>query len=179
MTRIRCATEADAASLVAIYAPYVATAVTFETSVPSVAEFARRIRDISSFYPYLVCETEGRLVGYAYAHRMYERAAYDWDVELSVYVAQGEGAKGVGSALYEALIPLLRKQHIVNLYALISLPNEASVALHRKFGFRELGVWRRTGYKDGAWHDVLCMEAQVGETDTAPQPLRSWHEVKQ
>lgn len=168
---IRKVTEADAQALLDIYAPYVATPITFENEVPTVEEFARRIREIAAFYPYLVCEVEGRIVGYAYAHRQMERAAYQWNAELSVYIDEAFAGRGIGKQLYTRLIELLKRQHVKTLYALITLPNEASIALHRSFGFQEVGVWRQTGYKCGRWHDVMWMDLHIASMEGEPEAL--------
>ena len=167
---IRKVTEADAQAL-DIYAPYVVTPITFENEVPTVEEFARRIREIAAFYPYLVCEVEGRIVGYAYAHRQMERAAYQWNAELSVYIDEAFAGRGIGKQLYTRLIELLKRQHVKTLYALITLPNEASIALHRSFGFQEVGVWRQTGYKCGRWHDVMWMDLHIASMEGEPEAL--------
>ena len=115
---IRRATEADAEALRSIYAPYVAdTTITFEYEVPSVSEFAGRIRAFGAEYPYLVCEKDGEAIGYAYADRVRERAAYDWDVELSVYLRQGTHGRGIGTVLLACLVELLEMQGIRHLYS--------------------------------------------------------------
>ena len=153
---IRKVTEADAQVLLDIYAPYVATPITFENEIPTVEEFARRIREIAAFYPYLVCEVEGRIVGYAYAHRQMERAAYQWNAELSVYIDAAFAGQGIGKQLYTRLIELLKQQHVKTLYALITLPNEASIALHRSFG---------------RWHDVMWMDLHIASMEGEPEAL--------
>ena len=153
---IRPARPEDAAVLLEIYAPYVEKAwVSFEYSVPSLEEFQRRIIEFSQNYPYLVYEQDGEILGYAYAHRHMERAAYNWNAELSVYVREDCGGRGVGTALYGALIPRLRERGLVNLYAVIALPNPGSEAIHRKFGFQRLGVYPKMGFKMGDWRDVV------------------------
>ena len=153
---IRPARPEDAAVLLEIYAPYVEKAwVSFEYSVPSLEDFQRRIIEFSQNYPYLVYEQDGEILGYAYAHRHMERAAYNWNAELSVYVREDCGGRGVGTALYGALIPRLRERGLVNLYAVIALPNPGSEAIHRKFGFQRLGVYPKMGFKMGDWRDVV------------------------
>ena len=108
---IRCAHECDAADILEIYAPFIRrTAVTFEYDVPDTAEFAERIRETAALCPYLVCEKDGEMVGYAYAHRVRERAAFDWDVELSIYLAPGARGHGVGTTVLACLIELLETQ---------------------------------------------------------------------
>jgi len=166
---IRTVTEADAADLLRIYAPYVErTAVTFEYEVPTPDEFAGRIRNIRSVYPYLAAEANGRIVGYAYAHRHQERAAYQWNAELSVYLDGGFTGGGLGSALYARLMDILRLQNIHNVYGCVTRPNPASEKLHHRFGFKTVGVFERTGYKLGRWHDVVWFEKALAETDLEP-----------
>lgn len=168
----RLAKEQDAAALLSVYAPYVEnTAVTFEYEVPAVEEFARRIRETLSFYPWLVCEKEGEILGYAYASRHKERAAYQWGCELSVYIKEAAGGQGLGLALYQALIRILEHQNVYNLYACVTVPNEKSERLHAAFGFSPAGIWHHSGYKHGAWHDVAWYEKtcpQLSSADTDP-----------
>lgn len=166
---IRTATEADASELLRIYAPYVeGTPVTFECEVPTLEEFTGRLRDILSGYPYLAAEVDGRIVGYAYAHQHQERAAYQWNAELSVYLDGDFIGGGLGSALYGHLMDILRVQNIRNVYGCVTLPNPASERLHTKFGFRTVGVFERTGYKLGRWHDVIWYEKAIGDTELEP-----------
>lgn len=126
----------------------------------------RRIASIGAFYPYLAAREGGRngaIVGYAYASRAQERAAYRWNAELSVYLEQGRGGRGAGTALYRALLGLLALQNIRNVYGTVTLPNAASLRLHEKFGFRPVGVFPHAGYKLGRWHDVLHLEKALGD----------------
>lgn len=157
----RVAQEADAPDLLAIYAPYIATPVTFEEQLPSEEEFARRIREYARDYPYLVCLRDGQPVGYAYAHRAMERAAYRWNAELSIYLAPEAAGQGVGKRLYQALEELLGMQGVRNLYGVVTAPNPASEALHRACGFRLIGVHQASGYKCGRWRDVLWYEKRL------------------
>lgn len=169
---LRTAREKDAEALLSIYAPYVEnTAVSFEYETPSVLEFAERIREISRDYPYLVCEADGQITGYAYAHRLFAREAYQWDVELSIYLSPQFQKRGIGSRLYVSLISLLRMQHIRNLYALVTSPNMASERLHAQFGFTLAGVYHKAGYKCGNWHDVLLFERPLIEESQMPSPF--------
>ena len=115
-------------------------------------------------FPYLVSETEGRIVGYAYAGRHHERAAYDWSCEVSVYVANGMHRRGIGRALYAALLSLLRRLGYYNALAGITVPNDGSIGLHTAMGFRDAGLNRNVGYKDGRWWDVAYMEASLQQT---------------
>ena len=168
---IREAAESDAAALLDIYAPYIReTAITFEYDVPAAEEFAARIGDIARTHPYLVCERDGKPVGYAYAHRIRERAAYDWAAELSVYLAPAAQGQGAGTALYRCLIELLAMQNLRILYGCVTLPNEKSERLHEKLGFAPVGVWHGAGWKFGRWHDVGWLEKRLGG-DGAAQPV--------
>lgn len=172
MCSLRFAQPRDAAACRLIYAPYIETTVTFETALPSVEEFAARLQNYGAVYPWLLAEEEGQPLAYAYAHRAQERAAYDWNAELSVYVSQHARGRGLGTRLYGALLALLEQQGVRNAYGVIALPNDASQALHDKLGFRPLGIYHRTGYKHGRWCDVIWYERQLGSFDEAPQPLR-------
>lgn len=141
MIEIRNAQVEDAANLVAIYAPYVEkTAITFETQVPAVEDFANRIEKTLKKFPYLVAVEEGQIVGYAYASTYYARAAYDWTVEMSVYVQKEARGKGIGTLLYNALEKELTARGFKNFLACIALPNPASIALHEKRGYQQVNV---------------------------------------
>ena len=125
---IRRAKAEDGAALCAIYAPYIMdTTITFEYEVPTDAAFSDRIRETAAQFPYLVCERDGEIIGYAYAHRIRERAAYDWDAELSVYLKQGTHGRGIGTVLLACLIELLEMQGLRHLYSCVTMPNEKSV----------------------------------------------------
>ncbi|KXT78935.1 N-acetyltransferase family protein [Streptococcus panodentis] len=172
--KIRLARKEDAAALVAIYAPYVEeTAITFEYDVPSVEEFAGRIEKTLVKYPYLLAEEEGRILGYAYASAYYGRTAYDWAAELSVYLAQDVRGRGVGSRLYAVLEDLLQKQGYLRFLACIALPNEASLALHRKRGYQQVAHFPKIGYKFDRWHDIVWLQKTL---DGPAQPLKSLSE---
>jgi L-amino acid N-acyltransferase YncA len=145
----------DAAACAAIYEPFVRdTAVSFEERAPDAREFAERIRRLSLRFPWLVAEEGGEVVGYAYAAPHRERASYRWAADVTVYVSEGWRGRRVGRALYDALLALLVRQGIQVAVAGITLPNEASVALHERCGFELVGVHSRIGWKLGAWRDV-------------------------
>ncbi len=166
---VRAATESDAAACAAIYAPYVTdTAITFETEPPSAAEMAERIATASRGHAWLVLEDDGRVVGYAYGTRMHARAAYRWSCEVSVYLEPGRRRSGGGRALYEALFARLLERGFRVVVAGMTLPNDASVALHRALGFEPVGTYRRIGFKQGAWHDVAMAQLLLGEQETTP-----------
>ncbi len=155
MKSIRLASAADAPGILAIYAPYIEnTSFTFETDVPSIDAFAERIENYLQNWPWLVFEVNGRIAGYAYASRYRERVAYQWSVECSVYVDDDYLRSGVARALYESLIEILKRQGFRNVYAVINLPNDRSVAFHEKCGFRYFATYEQVGYKLGKWKNV-------------------------
>ena len=162
MIEIRNAQVEDAANLVAIYAPYVEeTAITFETQVPTVEDFETRIKKTMKKFPYLVAIEEGQIVGQAYASTYYARAAYDWTVELSVYVQKEARGKGVGTLLYTALEEELTARGFKNFLACIALPNPASIALHEKRGYEQVAHFKKVGYKFGTWHDIVWLQKSL------------------
>jgi L-amino acid N-acyltransferase YncA len=168
----------DAAACAAIYAPSVeSTPISFELVPPDAAEFARRIERYSATHPFLVAEdgdgeaSGGEVLGYAYACRWAERAAYDWAVEVSVYVAGAHQGRGVGRALYEELFERLRAQGFRVAVAGVTLPNPASIGLHESLGFEPIGSLRDIGWKEGAWRDVGYWQLYLAPPGTdAPEP---------
>ncbi|MBM3975490.1 MAG: N-acetyltransferase family protein [Planctomycetes bacterium] len=176
---LRAATEADAAACAKLYAPYVRdTCVTFELEAPAQEEMAHRIREYSKHAPWLLAVDEARQVlGYAYGSRYRARPAYDWTAEVTVYVAHAAQRRGIGRALYRALLDLMRLQGFHSALGVISLPNDASIALHEALGFEPVGVLRAAGHKHGAWHDTGLWQCRLGITGAAPIPLRGAAEV--
>jgi phosphinothricin acetyltransferase len=167
---IRSATAADAAALASIYAPIVEeTAISFETTPPTAAEMRRRL-DARERLPWLVCERDGEVVGYAYASPHSSRSAYQWSVHVSVYVREDARRCGVARGLYEALLEVLRLQGIYNALAVISLPNPPSVAFHESMGFERAGVYRDVGHKHGKWRDVGHWQLSLRPPDDDPDP---------
>jgi len=159
----------DAAGCAAIYAPYVlASATSFEETDPDEGKMADRIARTSTTHPWLVAERGGELLGYAYACRHRERPAYRWSTDVSVYVDEGQWRQGVGRRLYEALFEHLRRQGFRTACAGITLPNVASVALHERLGFAPVGVYRRIGWKAGAWRDVGWWQLELSTEDREP-----------
>jgi len=152
---IRLATPTDAQAIVRIYNPYVTgTSISFETAPVPEEVMAARIREGLEHYPWYVREEGGVVLGYAYGGRWKPRDAYRFAVETTVYVAPGEARKGIGASLYQVLLPGLRERGFHNAWASIALPNEASVALHERFGFRKVGHLPEVGWKFGRWVDV-------------------------
>jgi L-amino acid N-acyltransferase YncA len=168
---IRLATERDAEQITAIYAPNVTdTIISFELEPPSADEMRQRIEVTLERYPWLVFERQGRVLGYAYADAHGSRAAYQWSVDVSVYVHKDARRMGVGRALYASLVAALNLQGFYNAYAGAALPNAASVGLHESVGFRPVGVYRGVGYKLGAWHDVGWWHLPLRERVADPNP---------
>ena len=161
---IRLATSADSDAILAIYAPYIQTPITFEEEVPTHAAFQERTNGILASHPYLVAEQDGHVIGYAYAHELRERIAYQWNAELSVYLAPAAQGHGLGSALYQALINLCAAQGIKAVYGIVTSPNTPSERMHRAFGFEVMGLQRRAGFTCGAWHDVTWYVKYLTDT---------------
>jgi L-amino acid N-acyltransferase YncA len=152
---IRLAAADDVPDIHAIYAPIVtATAISFEEIPPSTQEIAARIEHTLQSFPYLVAETNGQVIGFAYAGQHRARAAYRWSAEVTVYGAERARGHGVGRALYSALLPKLSEAGFHAAFAGVALPNPASIALHKSMGFEFVGTFREIGYKFGQWHDV-------------------------
>lgn len=159
---IRDATILDAETLLNIYSPYILeTAISFETSLPTIEEFKKRITDTQQKFPWLVCQIDNEVVGYAYAGPYRSRCAYEWSVESTVYVHKEHHGKKIGKHLYQRLLELLRAQGVVNVIAGIALPNDASVGLHESLGFSSAGVFRDVGYKHEKWWDVGFWQIQL------------------
>lgn len=153
---VRAATEADAEAVVAIYNHYVAqTIVTFEEEAVTASEMARRIERIASAsLPWLIAERRGEVVGYAYASPWRERSAYRYSAEVTVYLSPMSTGRGSGSRLYEQLLPLTQDRGVHAVVGVIALPNEASVALHEKFGLAKVAHLKEVGFKFDRWVDV-------------------------
>jgi len=167
--QIRDALPEDAGACAAVYAPYVEqTAITFELEPPSTRQMGERIAAAQRMHAWLVLEDGGRVVGYAYGGTFNQRAAYRWACEVSVYLEMGRRRTGAGRALYEALLPRLAARGYTTAIAGMTLPNEASLALHRRMGFETVGTYRDIGYKLGHWHDVAWMQAFIAERIDSP-----------
>ncbi|NEK60004.1 N-acetyltransferase [Geodermatophilus sabuli] len=170
---VRDATVEDAAACAAIYAPYVTdTAITFEDDPPTAESMARRITAAQQRHAWVVLEDAGRVVGYAYATSVKDRAAYRWSCEVTVYLERGRGRRGGGRALYTALFERLAARGHRMAVAGMTLPNEASAGLHAALGFEPIGVQRRIGWKHGAWHDVALVQRPLGDRTGPPAELR-------
>lgn len=164
--------DRDAEAVAAIYRPAVESSIaSFEEVAPDAAEMARRMGVVLARTPWLVMAADG-IAGYAYAGAHRERPGYRWSVDISVYVAADRQGQGVGRALYDELLALLRRQGFVNVYAGIALPNPASVALHESIGMRRVALYERVGWKFGAWHDVAWYALRLAEpVGQPPEPI--------
>lgn len=165
--RIRPATVADAAACAAIYAPSVEGSVSFEEVPPDPAEMARRIGAALEGHAWLVAERDGQVIGYSYGTRHRERAAYRWATDVATYVAPSVQGEGLGRQLLEALLAELAGRGYRVACAAISLPNEASVGLHRSAGFEQSGLEHAIGWKAGAWRDVALYQRRLDRLDVA------------
>lgn len=161
----------DATACAAIYAPFVAESViSLEEVAPGPAEIAERIDRTSRAYPWLVAEADGDVVGFAYGSVHRERAAYRWACESSLYIDRAHHRRGIGRDLYETLFELLVRQGLQVVCAGVTLPNEASVALHESLEFELVGVYRRIGWKAGQWHDVGWWQRDLFPPGSHPPP---------
>ena len=152
---IRFAVPKDAQAICSIYNYYVKnTVISFEEQPVSINEMEGRIRETIANYPWLVWEEAGIILGYAYANKYRNRSAYRYSAELSLYLKNGEEGKGLGTRLMERLIDETRNSGIHALIGAITLPNERSVAIHEKFGFEKIALFREVGFKFNQWLDV-------------------------
>jgi len=160
--KIRLAMIEDAVEMLEIYRPNIeASAISFETVVPSVSEFEDRVRDTLRKYPWIVYERDGKILGYAYASTYRSRCAYGWSLESTVYVHPEHQGMGIGRSLYCKLFDLLKHQGAVNVIGGITLPNEASVGLHESLGFKKVAQFKDVGFKLGKWWDVGFWQLQL------------------
>lgn len=175
---IRMAVDDDIRAILNIYKPYVeGTAITFEYAVPSLDEFTNRFHSIIKQYPWLVCEIDGEIAGYAYAAPVFERMAYQWNTELSIYLAPEFHKRKIGTALYYCLFDLLSLQGYYKLISIITSANQISINLHKTLGFTEFALFKNTGYKFGKWYDVTWLEKDIRNfTGDVVAPL-SIHEI--
>jgi phosphinothricin acetyltransferase len=178
MINFRLAIGADACGMLDIYAPYITnTSITFETELPSANAFSERMENYLQDFPWLVCELNEKIIGYAYASRYRERTAYQWSVESSVYIHRDFMKLGIARTLYSVLMEILKKQGFMNVYAVINLPNEPSVTFHEKFGFRHFADYKNVGFKLGLWKTVGWWQIQLNEYTDEPAPPLKFSEM--
>ena len=172
---VRMVSKGDAAFLVEIYRPFVEeTVISFEYDVPSVEEMEERIvRVREGGYPWLVGEREGQVVGYAYASQFNERTAYQWAVNVTVYVDSACHGTGLAQKLYASLFAILSERGFVQAYALIIVPNLKSENFHKRFGFTPVGLLPSIGFKFGQWHSVQWWLKSLCDLPQTPKSLTS------
>lgn len=176
---IRLANKKDASAILDIYNPYIEnTSFTFETEVPLLADFQKRIEDYLENWPWLVCEDQGKIAGYAYGAKYRERKGYQWCVESSIYIHDDYLKRGIGKALYEALLEILKQQGYRNVYAVINLPNERSVKFHESCGFTFFALYPKVGYKLGNWKNVGWWQVNLNEYNMEPDPPVKFSDLK-
>jgi phosphinothricin acetyltransferase len=177
---IRVALPEDAEAILAIYAPIVReTAISFEVEPPTPLEMHERIATTLRRLPWLVCERQGEVLGYVYASPHRARAAYQWSVDVSVYIHAQVRRTGTGRALYHALFQLLSLQGFYQCFAGITLPNPASVGLHEALGFQPVGVYQAVGYKLKGWHDVGWWQRTLQPRLSLPTPPTAFEVLRQ
>ncbi len=171
---IRLVAQEDAESIQAIYAPYIEeTVISFEVAPPTTAEMSTRIQKTLLTHPWLIYQTaQNETAGYAYASKHRERFAYQWSVDVTVYLHPDFQGFGIGRALYTSLFAILRLQGFFNAFAGIALPNEKSIGLHSAMGFKPVGVYSQVGYKFGKWHDVSWWSLSLQPHASEPLPPR-------
>ena len=169
---LRMARPEDAAVVAEIYRDYVEnTTASLELKPPTAAEMETRILTCGKIYPFLICELDGRVVGYAFASRHFEQSAFDWSASISTFVAKSVGSKGIGRALLDALEGLLRAMGVINLYSLVTY-NERSEYFHLARGFSGVGRLREAAYKHGQWRDLAYYEKALALHEHPPKAVR-------
>ena len=180
---VRAAAPEDAEQLLEIYTPFVISEdsslsnVSFELAAPDVEEFRQRIQDISKQFPYLVGEVNGQILGYVYCHPYRERLAYQWAVEVTIYLAPAGQGKGLGRLLYETMEKLLCLQGVTMAYSCITVGNDHSIKMHEALGYRLIGTFTNSGYKNGQWLDTVWLEKQLQPCPDQAYNIESWWEL--
>ena len=171
MVEVRIARKSDAPGILDIYKPYIDhSAITFETETPGIEQFEQRIEKCLQRFPWLVCVVDGVIAGYVYASAHRDREAYQWTCECSVYIHNQFMGKGLGSAMYAVLFDILKIQGIRNVYAGITLPNQASIQLHERMGFEHFATYENVGYKTDGWKTVGWWRLQLNDYELNPAP---------
>lgn len=175
---IRLGNKSDIDKILSIYKPFIEnTVITFEYEVPSINNFNTRIFNIQKKYPLLVCEINNEVIGYAYASQFGERAAFNWSVELSIYVNPKYHKCKIGKSLYSALFEILKLQGYYNAYAKITSPNIKSEHLHKSLNFNLVGIYKHVAFKFNHWQDLACYELKLKDYTKTPIPPKSINEV--
>ncbi len=172
---ILCANKSHAQAIARIYAPYCAPDcyISFESSAPDAIEMESRIESASPKFPFLVYKDEDRILGYAYASSHNQRQAYDWSANVSIYLDPAAKGRGIGRNLYKCLLRIMRELGYYNLYAGITMPNAASEGIHKAMGFEHVAIYKKVGFKNGAWRDVLWLTLPlIQHQDREPEPIK-------
>jgi len=177
MKSIRLAELSDAPAILEIYRPIVReTTISFEVDPPGLLEMQDRIAKTLVQFPWVVCESKGTVIGYAYSGPHRSRIAYQWSVELSVYIHEAHRKQGVARGLYTSLMALLTLQGYINAYCGVALPNQASEKLHASMGFKPIGTYVKVGYKMGQWHSVKWWSQSLSDYPASPNsPVHPAH----
>ncbi len=175
---VRIATKEDIPQILEIYAPYVEnTTYTFEYSVPTLKEFTARFAAITAQFPFLVWEEAGQVLGYAYGSAPFERAAYGWCSEVSIYLAPQIQGKGVGRKLYTLLEEILWRQGYQVIFSLVTSENQGSVEFHKRLGYSRSFVCPQCGFKFGRWLDVIWLEKRRKTVEFPSNTPVAWRSV--
>ena len=177
---IRIATEADVPRILEIYAPYILTTThTFEYEVPSEEAFLERFRSITEQFPWLVWEEDGEILGYAYGSAPFERAAFRWVAEDSVYLTPSAEGRGIGKALCIALEEILKYQGYRKVYAIITSENSRSLDFHRKLGYRDVAEFENCGFKFGRWLGITWLDKELKSVELPSNFPVPWRAIMQ
>ena len=175
---IRFAREADLPQILGLYAPYVAeTTVSFEYEVPTLSEFSHRFLTITRQFPWLVWEEDGRILGYAYGSAPFERAAFSWVAEDSVYLRPEARGRGIGTALCRTLEEILKIQGYRKIYAIITSENFTSLEFHRKMGYSPVSEFQNCGFKFGRWLGITWLDKELQSVDSPSSFPIPWREI--
>ena len=177
--KVRLITPDDAKATLEIYRPYVEnTVISFEYDVPALEEWETRIITNIAEYPWLVCEYNGQIIGYAYGSKHRYRTAYSWSAESTVYLSDKFHRLGIARVLYETLFELLKLQGYVNVYAGVTVPNQKSEEFHQALGFYEAGIFKKIGFKFGGWYDTRWFQLHLTEHADNPKKLKTLNEIR-
>ncbi len=174
---VRLAEARDIPAMLGLYAPYISTTVTFEYTLPTPEEFLRRFHTFTAQLPWLVYEEQGEVLGYAYASLPFERAAYQWCAEPSIYLAKSVQGKGVGKLLYRCLEEILRQQGYQVLYALVTSENAPSLAFHEALGYVRRADFPACGFKNNRWLGVIWLEKRLASVESPSNFPIKWQDV--
>lgn len=170
----------DSVQVLEIYRPYIEnTNITFEYTVPELSDWQKRIIDYKNQFPWLIAESNGEILGYAYAAKHRDRIAYSWCCESSVYLSDNAQGKGLAKILYQKLFEILKLQGYINVYAILTSPNPKSEKFHESFGFNDVGRFYKAGFKFDEWHNTRWMQLHLNEHKIPPGEIIPFSEIEQ